>query len=92
MAGRNTVTNEELGRKLDEAARIMQNHMDRDEKQFDAILSIFNGDNQGEAGIKTRLDRAERTLQTYTWSLRALWLAVLSALAGTVTALLTGGK
>jgi len=92
MAGKQTVTNAELGRKLDDAARIMCDHMARDEKQFDAILRIFNGDDEGRPGIKTRLDRMERTLGTYTWSLRALWIAVISALVGTITTLLTGAK
>jgi len=78
------VTNAELGRKLDDAAKIMTSHMERDEHQFSAILEIFNGN--ALPGIKTRLDRleiADANRRKHEWW---LWMALAG---GAVTTLYT---
>lgn len=83
------ITNSVIATKLDFLTELVQKHIEKDDRQFDNLDKLFNGNN-GTPGYKTRVDRLEQVQAARQWHIKYLWGVMVTFVVGFISKFLLG--
>jgi CRISPR/Cas system-associated endonuclease Cas1 len=72
-----------VAQKIDQLSAMVEQHVQRDDRQFDAMREALEG-LQDRPGLKGRIDRLEQAQASRSWQFRALWTALWGAVLSAV--------
>ena len=69
--------------RMEEVKHMIQTGLNRHEdinRRTETLERFMFGDGKGNPGLRTQVDRLERTEETRSWSLRALWVGMIGVI------------